>query len=89
MSDPHRHRDDVHYRLYLPRDGAPTVICVQWFDYFDYDEAGFLSPEAWDDETDAEQALNELVDALNAGSFAGTWECLAAGSGWVLTQREA
>lgn len=55
--DPHRGRKDVHYRLYLGKDGKPCVICVQWFDYFDYDEARFLSGDAWTDEAEAEKIL--------------------------------
>lgn len=41
---------DVHYRHYLGRNGKPVVICVQWFDYPDYDPARFLSGVAFLDE---------------------------------------
>jgi hypothetical protein len=54
--DPHRWNTRVHYRLYDARNG-PTVICVQDFDYLDYDGRKFLSPEAWEDEVEAEAAL--------------------------------
>jgi hypothetical protein len=59
--DLHRFNPDVHYRIYLGRDGKATVICVQDFDYPDYDEARFLSPDAWDDEADADVALGHLI----------------------------
>jgi hypothetical protein len=55
--DPHRHRQDAHYRLYRADGYGPTVICVQDFDYYDYDVSRFLSPEAWDKEEEAEAAL--------------------------------
>lgn len=55
--DPHRLNPNVHYRLYNHVTLGPTVICVQDFDYLDYDGTKFLSPEAWDDEEKAEEAL--------------------------------
>lgn len=54
--DPHRYNRNVHYRLYSSSHG-PTVICVQDFDYEDYDCTKFLSTEAWDEEADAKAAL--------------------------------
>lgn len=61
--DPHRDRDDVHYRLYLGRDGEPAVICVQWFDYLDYEDARFLSYDAYPTEEAAEAELRLLRPA--------------------------
>lgn len=58
--DPHRYRTDVHYRLYQSRSG-PVVICVQDFDYLDYDGTKFLGSEAWEDEVDAQDALAKLL----------------------------
>lgn len=63
--DPHRHNPDVHYRLYAGTNG-PTVICVQDSDYIDYDARCILSPDAWDTEGAAEQALAMLLP-LTAG----------------------
>lgn len=61
-TDPHRWNPNVHYRLYRsPQDEQPTVICVQDFDYYDYDASRFLSRDAWDCERDAEEALALLV----------------------------
>ena len=69
--DEHHYNPAVHYRLYLsPRSGAPTVICVQDFDYLDYDARRILSPEAWDSEADAEEALLDLSTAIAAASRA-------------------
>lgn len=62
--DPHRYNSDVHYRLYLDHKGKPAVICVQDFDYPDYDPARFLSPDAWNNEADAELALSALLRAV-------------------------
>jgi hypothetical protein len=66
--DPHRHRQDVHYRLYDTVHNGPAVICVQDFDYFDYDGARFLSSEAWDREADAEAALTRML-AIRDGAL--------------------
>jgi hypothetical protein len=62
--DQHRSNPRVHYRLYVAPDGAPAVICVQDFDYFDYDARRMLSPDAWDTESGAERALTELIPAI-------------------------
>jgi uncharacterized Zn ribbon protein len=79
--DPHRFNRKVHFRLYNSEQYGPTVICVQDFDYLDYDGRKFLSPEAWDEEQEAEDALTVYLrqrdgklilramvgEALNAG----------------------
>lgn len=67
--DPHRYRSEVHYRLYEGRSG-PTVICVQDFDYLDYDATKFLSSEAWDNELEAEYALIRLVNPIQQRALA-------------------
>lgn len=59
--DEHRHRDEVHYRLYHHPRLGPTTICVQWFDYFDYDHTRIMSPEAYPDEVSAEAALQASI----------------------------
>lgn len=59
-SERHRYNPEVHYRLYLGRDGKPSVICVQDFDYPDYDQARFLSNRAYTSEDEAQQALRLL-----------------------------
>lgn len=59
--DPHRRNPEPHYRLYRDRDGLPVVICVQDFDYPDYDAARFLSPEAWSTEVQANAALDRYA----------------------------
>lgn len=53
---------DVHYRLYLDADGEPCVICVQWFDYPDYDASRFLTEDRHLVEAEAEAALGALLD---------------------------
>ncbi len=68
--DRHRSNPEVHYRLYRGRDGKATVICVQDFDYMDYDSTRFLSPIAWDSES---EAMGALV-GFNAG--------MASVAGW-------
>lgn len=56
--DMHRGRNDVHYRLYDHATMGPTTICVQWFDYNDYDAMRIMTPEAYDTEEEAELALD-------------------------------
>ena len=59
--DPHSHNMNVHYRLYdSPRNG-PTVICVQGFDYPDYNPVRFMSPEAYDSDDEARRALADEI----------------------------
>lgn len=36
-NDPNRTNPDVHYRLYRSKPGCVVVVCVQDFDYIDYD----------------------------------------------------
>jgi hypothetical protein len=50
----------AHWRTYYSgRTGSPVTICVQDFDYVDYDPVRFLDDEAYFDESSAEQALKE------------------------------
>jgi hypothetical protein len=60
--DPHRGNPDVHYRLYDSDSYGLTVVCVQDFDYPDYDHRRFVSPEAYADERAAWRALDDLVE---------------------------
>lgn len=62
MDDPHRHNPDAHYRLYLGSGDHLMVICVQNFDYSDYDQNRFVTYQAWETEEDALAALTTLVD---------------------------
>lgn len=60
-SDHHRFNPRAHYRLYLSHRGeGAIVICVQDFDYGDYDLNRILSNEAWDSEAEAEAACAKL-----------------------------
>ncbi|TDB90876.1 hypothetical protein E1264_03355 [Actinomadura sp. KC216] len=52
-----RNNPKPHYRLYLDRDGKPCIICVQDFDYMDYEDSRFLSDEGYDTEAEAEVGL--------------------------------
>lgn len=56
----HRWNRDVHYRLYDTGERGVVVICVQDFDYPDYDEDSFVSTQAWDSEQQAEEVLSML-----------------------------
>lgn len=55
--------NDAHYRVYLSkRTGEPTAICVQYFDYHDYEGSRFLGSVAYADEEAAENAAKEFND---------------------------
>ena len=48
----------VHYRIYRSfHDEKPTVICVQNFDYPDYNEDRFLDDECYLNEDEAERKV--------------------------------
>lgn len=68
--DMHRGRNDVHYRLYDHSTMGPVTICVQWFDYNDYDPMRIMTPEAYDTEEGAELAL-ELLKVRRALATSG------------------
>lgn len=68
-SDRHRFTADVHYRLYLGRGDKPCVICVQDFDYHDYDQRRLLSNKAFTTESEAADALRLLL--LDAATVLG------------------
>jgi len=42
MTGPARWKREVHYRRYLSNDGRVITICVQDFDYRDYDPSRFV-----------------------------------------------
>lgn len=44
--------DEPYYRIYDSEHG-PVVVCMQWFDEFDYNQELFLSPEKFETEEDA------------------------------------
>lgn len=49
--------DDPYYRLYRSERG-PVVVCLQWFDVWDYDERDWLTDEQYATEAEAEAALD-------------------------------
>lgn len=63
LENPHIHNRDVHFRLYATAAG-PAAVCVQSFDYFDYEPERFLTTDAYDDELAANAALNALLSDL-------------------------
>lgn len=61
-TDMNRFNREVHYRLYLsPSDNKPCVICVQDFDYRDYDSDRFIGPWAFTKEQKAQDFLEKLL----------------------------
>jgi hypothetical protein len=54
MTGDHKYNRDVHYRRYLSlRDHRITVICVQDFDYRDYEPSRFIDLQAFDSDEEA------------------------------------
>lgn len=51
--------DDVHYRLYAHPERGLIVVCVQWFDYADYDETRFVG-RGFSSEAEADMARLNL-----------------------------
>lgn len=62
-----RGNPDVHYRLYWStRKQALVVICVQDFDYFDYDDNCFIDYVAYGTQADADRALVLTLAVIRA-----------------------
>lgn len=51
---------EPHYRIYHPRDRGVTIVCVQDFDYRDYDYSRFVSYDSFVSEESARTALDTL-----------------------------
>ncbi|MGA4875896.1 hypothetical protein [Streptomyces lydicamycinicus] len=54
MTGDARHESAVHYRRYLDRNDKVIVICVQDFDYRDYEPHRFVDLAAFNTELEAE-----------------------------------
>lgn len=62
-----RCNSDVHYRLYWSkRSQSLVVICVQDFDYFDYDDNCFVDYAGYATEVDADRALALTLAVITA-----------------------
>ncbi len=68
--------DPVYYRLYVNNKDEPCVVCMQWFDELDYDQARFINDERYNTEEQAEEALLQLK--IKAGMQLSTLEKLKA-----------
>jgi hypothetical protein len=60
--------NDVYYKIYQSDrlNGMLTVVCMQWFDEYDYDKDKFFTDEdgyvlEFDSEQEAEEWLNENI----------------------------
>lgn len=49
--------NEVYYRLYVDSHDEPCVVCMQWFDEFDYDKKRFINETKYETEEQAESAL--------------------------------
>jgi hypothetical protein len=54
--------EDAHYRVYLSKHtGEPTTVCVQYFDYLDYEGARFIEAKAYKSEGEAKKAADNYM----------------------------
>lgn len=59
--------DEVHYRLLFSRsEQKAVVVCIQWFDYYDYDE--FIGEINFTVEQDAQDAA-EFINGIGVDHF--------------------
>ncbi len=63
-----RYERDPHYRRYLDSLGRVSVICVQDFDYLNYDASRFLDTRAFASVEEASQAPIDLTETVLAAS---------------------
>ncbi len=68
MTGRHRWTTEPHYRRYLAADGRITAVCVQDFDYPDYDASRFVDGRAFDEQAEAETAAVAITDVVAAGA---------------------
>ena len=67
---PGLYRADPHFRRILMRDNRIGVVCVQSFDYRDYDPSRFADVAVFDSEAEAEAspiAVAPLVSVIESG----------------------
>jgi hypothetical protein len=57
--------NDLYWRLYVSSDNVACVVCMQWFDEFDYDQNRFINKVCYTSEEKAEHAL-DLIKAVAA-----------------------
>lgn len=56
---------EPHYRRYLRSDNRIGIICVQSFDYHDYDAARFVDLQLFDTREEAEFTLITTDDVIS------------------------
>lgn len=64
MTGSARYDREPHYRRYLDRSGKVAVICVQDFDYYDYDASRFLDTRTFSTSAEAVVAPIELTEMI-------------------------
>jgi hypothetical protein len=57
--------DDAHWRLFAQVDGDLSVVCVQDFDYRDYEQWRFVGERRFATEADAEAAVTFLRERIS------------------------
>jgi hypothetical protein len=60
-TDSNRHNPEPHWRLYHSKNGGPTVVEVQDFDYPDYEAERFMTAKGYTAEDDARFALGTYL----------------------------
>lgn len=53
--------DDVHFRVYYSKNRKEAIsVCVQDFDYYEYDDSGFIEKVAHEDRASADRVVSNL-----------------------------
>jgi hypothetical protein len=71
LTEPGRHKREPHWRRYLSGDGRIDVVCVQDFDYFDYNTVRFVDREIFDEKAAAVAAdinVGPLLSIIEDGT---------------------
>ena len=68
MTGPALYDREPHFRHYLDKHDRPIVVCVQDFDYRDYDASRFLDLASFESEEEAREAPIDLLDLIAAAA---------------------
>jgi len=69
--------DPVYYKLYH-KDNDYAVVCMQWFDEFDYNKDNFITHKKFYNEQEAEIALDHFELIVKIGDASKLTKWLAA-----------
>lgn len=66
-------RNAIYYRLYYREsENKIVVVCMQWFDEYDYDQSKFIS----DKKFESEEVAQRIATIININGFSPEIMCL-------------